>query len=61
MWRRRTKPEGVTQNIKLLRRGKATSRIPSWVGMRKFPKAPNSTGIIIKKTMTTPWREIVVR
>jgi len=61
MCNKRTKPEGVTQNIKLFRRGKATSRIPSCVGNKKLPKAPKRTGIIIKKTITTPWRDIVVR
>ena len=57
----KTKPEGVTQNIKLFNLGKATSLIPNCVGKRKLPKAPNITGIIIKKTITTPCSDIVVK
>ncbi len=51
----------MTQNIKLLRRGKATSRTPSCVGRRKLPKPPKITGIMTKKTITKPCSEIIVK
>ena len=47
-------PPGKNQKAALFNRGKATSWTPSWVGSKKLPKAPNTTGMIIKKTMITP-------
>jgi len=57
----KTKELGVTQNIKLFSLGKATSRTPNCVGSKKLPKAPKSTGITTKKTMTRPCSEIIVK
>lgn len=56
-----TKPDGVNQNIKLFKRGKATSRIPNCVGNKKLPNAPNIRGITIKKTITIPCKDTTVR
>jgi hypothetical protein len=47
--------------MKLFKRGKATSRIPSCVGNKKLPNAPNNTGITTKKTITMPCNDIVVK
>jgi len=61
MCKSRTNELGVTQNIKLFKRGKATSRTPSCVGNKKLPKPPNSTGIMTKKTITIACNEAVVK
>jgi len=49
------KPPGKNQKAALFNLGNATSCTPSCVGKRKLPKAPKSVGIIIKKTIITPW------
>ena len=49
-----TAPPTVIQKLKLLRKGKATSRAPICSGMIRFIK-PVTKGIATKKIMMTPW------
>jgi hypothetical protein len=44
----------VIQKLKLLRKGKATSRAPICSGIAKFIR-PVTSGIATKKIMITPW------
>ncbi len=46
-------PPTVIQKLKLLRKGKATSRAPICSGMTKFI-SPVTSGIATKKIMITP-------
>ena len=55
------KPPGINQNAALFNRGNATSWTPNWVGNKKFPNAPKITGIIIKKTIITPWAVAILK
>jgi hypothetical protein len=49
----RPAPEAVIQKLKLLRKGKATSRAPICSGIAKFMR-PVTSGIATKKIMITP-------
>ena len=44
-------PNRKTQKLSALMRGKATSRAPTWSGMRKLAKNPISSGITTMKIM----------
>ena len=43
-----------SQYDRAFRNGKATSRAPTWSGIRKFPKAPTRIGMTTKKIMIVP-------
>jgi hypothetical protein len=51
-----TAPPTVIQRLKLLRKGKATSRAPICSGMTRFI-IPVTKGIATKKIMIVPWAE----
>jgi hypothetical protein len=50
---------GKSQNLMLLRRGKAMSGAPSR-GSSQFPNPPMNTGITRKKIMTNAWAVTIV-
>lgn len=52
---KRRKDGGRSQNLILLRRGKAISGAPSIKGTSQFPKLPIIMGITMKKIMTKAW------
>jgi len=52
---------GKNQKAALFSLGKATSCTPSCVGSKKLPNAPNIAGIIIKKTIITPWAVAILK
>jgi hypothetical protein len=51
---------GRSQNLMLLRRGKAMSGAPSIRGSNQFPNPPMNTGITRKKIMTNAWAVTIV-
>jgi len=46
---------GISQNLRLFRRGKAMSGAPNINGISQFPKPPINTGITRKKIIRNPW------
>jgi hypothetical protein len=50
----RTSDGGISQNLRLFRRGKAMSGAPSIRGTNEFPNAPTNSGITIKKIIRNP-------
>jgi hypothetical protein len=48
------KEGGISQNPKLLSRGKAISGAPIKIGTKKLPKPPNVIGIITKNNIKMP-------
>ena len=53
--RRRIRDGGKSQNLMLLRRGKAMSGAPSINGKSQFPNPPINTGITRKKIIRKAW------
>ena len=47
-------PATVSHRLRLLRKGKATSRAPIWRGITKL-MMPETSGIATKKIMMVPW------
>lgn len=58
--RRRSKDGGKSQNLKLLRRGKAMSGAPNIRGRSQFPNPPINTGITRKKIIKKAWAVTIV-
>jgi hypothetical protein len=46
---------GISQNLRLFRRGKAISGAPSINGTKWLPNPPMKIGITIKKIIRKPW------
>jgi hypothetical protein len=52
---RRIKDGGISQNLRLFRRGNAMSGAPSINGINQLPKPPINTGITKKKIIRKAW------